>query len=137
TSLDKSITLIGLGEALSSQVRHPPLEEVTAARLDGVITASIIAEEFLLELQKLRLPLVLADHLNEKFALSADQVFVDPLPAHRAVMRHFAALGLKRIHFVGGFTSIPAPSASMSLEEVAAFRQGRMQIDPDRILRLC
>lgn len=136
TSPDRAITLIGLGEAAGAQVRHPPLEEIAAARLDGVITASIISEEFLQALQKLGIPMVLADHLNERFALSADQVFMDPLPAHRAVVRHFVSQGLKRIHFVGGFTSIPAPLPSMSHEDIAAFRQGRMQIDPDSILRM-
>jgi DNA-binding LacI/PurR family transcriptional regulator len=136
TSPDRAITLIGLGESIGAQTRHPPLDEIAAARLDGVITASIISEEFIGSLLKLGIHTVLADHLNERFALNADQVFVDPLPAHRAAVRYLVGEGLKRIHFIGGFTSIPAPSPAMSHEDVAAFRQGRMQIDPDSMLRM-
>ena len=136
TSTTRGITVVGLGEARGEEVKHPPLEEIAAARLDGLITVSIIAQEFLDRLVRLGLPTVLADHLHERFALSADQVFVDPLPAHRAVVCHLAAQGLKRIHFVGGYTALPAPSPEMTSAEVEAFRQGRMQVDPDSFLRM-
>ena len=136
TSIDRGLTVVVLGEARSKEVRHPPLEEIREARLDGLLTLSIIAENFLEDLLKLGLPTVLADQLNERFTMRADQVFLDPLPAHRAAVRHWASRGLRRIHFVGGFTSIPAPTAQMTLAEVTAFRAGRQQVDPDSYLRL-
>ncbi|MCK6472076.1 MAG: GntR family transcriptional regulator [Planctomycetes bacterium] len=131
-----SVQVLGFGEAAASQVRHPPLEEITAARLDGLIAVSIIEDKFLEDLVSLGLPLVLADSQHERLALNADQVYLDPLHAYRAVVRHFAEMGHRRIHFIGGFVSIPAPSPEMSYEEVAAYRQGRMRIDPDSVLRM-
>lgn len=131
-----SVQVLGFGEAAASQVRHPPLDEIAAARLDGLIAVSIIEDKFLEELVNLGLPLVLADSQHERLALNADQVFLDPFHAYRAVVRHFAEKGHRRIHFIGGFVSIPAPSAEMTNEEVAAYRQGRMRIDPDSVLRM-
>ncbi len=132
----RAVSLVAMGEALASQVRHPPLEEVDAAGLDGVITVSILEQPFLDALIARGLPCVFADYSDERYALQADQVFVDPFPAHRSLIRYLSEKGLRRIHFVGGFVSIPAPSPAMTREEVAEFRQGRMAIDPDSLMRM-
>lgn len=132
----RGVTVVCMGEAPETSVRHPPIQAVRAEQFDGIITVSIISAAFLDQVAKWGIPTVLADHLNEQYALFADQVFIDPLYAHRSVIRHLANQGLKRIHFVLGFTAIPAPSAAMTHKEVEAFRQGRMQVDPDSVLRM-
>ena len=136
TSPDRALTLVCLGESRFSQVRHPPLDLVIEGKFDGLVTASIIEEPWLDELLGLGLPVVLTDLFKERFSLLADQVFVDPLAGYRAAVRHFAERGLRRIHFVMGYMSIPAPSVEMSREEVAAFRGKQKRVDPDSYLRL-
>lgn len=131
-----SVQVLGFGEAAASQVRHPPLGEVAAAKLDGLIAVSIIEDKFLEDLVNLGLPLVLADSQHESLALNADQVFLDPLHGYRAVVQYLVRKGYRRIHFIGGFVSIPAPLPEMTSQEVAAYRQGRMRIDPDSVLRM-
>lgn len=133
---ERGLRVEALAESSASQVRHPPLEDVRAGGFDGLLTIGIIEPGWLQELLALGVPAVLVDVLDDRFARLADQVYVDPGPGYREAVQHLAGRGCKRIHFVGGFTSIPAPSDGMNHQEVAAFRQGRMQVDPDSYLRL-
>ena len=132
----RGVTAVWLGESCFSEVRHPPLEDVRAGHFDGLVCVSIIEHPWLEALLALGRPAVLADALDERFALRADQVFVDPFPAHRAAVRYLAGIGARRIHFVAGYMSLPAPAEEMSRQEVSAFRGKRMRVDPDSYLRL-
>jgi DNA-binding LacI/PurR family transcriptional regulator len=133
---DRSVTVEVLAESRYSSIRHPPMNAVQGGGFDGLITVGIIVDDFLGKIAGLGLPAVFVDYTGERFARLADQVYVDPFNAYHEAVNHLAGRGCRRIHFVGGFTAIPAPSEDMSREEVAAFRQGRMQIDPDSYLRL-
>jgi DNA-binding LacI/PurR family transcriptional regulator len=133
---DRSVTVEVLAESRFSSVRHPPMNAIQGGGFDGLITVGIIVDDFLEKLAGLGLPAVFVDYTGERLARLADQVYVDPFNAYHEAVAHLADRGCKQIHFVGGFTAIPAPSEDMSKEEVAAFRQGRMQIDPDSYLRL-
>ncbi len=135
-SIERGIRVRVMGESTLSQVRHPPLRMVQKENFDGVLTVGILDPVWLEKVTDLGLPAVLADVSDERFDHRADQVFVDPQSSYREAVGYFVGQGCKRIHFVGGFTSIPAPSAKMSQKEVAEFRKGRMQIDPDSFLRL-
>lgn len=133
---DRSVTVEVLAESRFSSIRHPPMNAVQGGGFDGLITVGIIVEGFLEKIAGLGLPTVFVDYTGERFAKLADQVYVDPFNAYHEAVTCLADQGCRQIHFIGGFTAIPAPSEDMSREEVAAFRQGRMQIDPDSYLRL-
>jgi len=133
---DNSVQAVCLGETDISQVRHPPLDEVREGCFDGLIAVGIIETGWLEQLVALGIPTVLVDHLNDRFDLRADQVYFDPGPGYRAAVQHCVAQGCARIHFVGGLTSLPAPSPLMNQEEVRKYRAGRRRIDPDSFLRL-
>jgi DNA-binding LacI/PurR family transcriptional regulator/DNA-binding transcriptional regulator YhcF (GntR family) len=133
---DRSITVEVLAESHFSSVRHPPMKSIKGQGFDGLITAGIIVDEFLEKLAGLGLPTVFVDQTGEHLASLADLVYVDPFNAYQEAISFLADQGCRQIHFIGGFTAIPAPSAEMSRQEVAAFRQGRMQIDPDSYLRM-
>lgn len=125
-----------VGEAWSSKERHPPLEAVRAAGFDGLITLGIVEEDWLDELLNLGLPTVIVDFPNERFGERADHVFVDPVNAYRAGVRHLADRGLRNIHFVGSLQWEPAPNVEMSHAEWKRFRDGRTRVEPDSFLRL-
>jgi DNA-binding LacI/PurR family transcriptional regulator len=133
---DRSVSVEVLAESHFSSVRHPPMNAVQGGGFDGLITVGIINDKFLEKLPALKLPTAFVDYTGERLAKLADQVYVDPFNAYFEAITHLANQGCKRIHFVGGFTAIPAPSEDMSRQEVAEFRQGRMQIDPDSFLRM-
>lgn len=133
---DRSVTVEVLAESRYSSIRHPPMNAVQAGAFDGLVTVGVIVDEFLEKIARMGVPAVLVDYTGERFAKLADQVYVDPFNAYHEAVTYLADHGCRQIHFIGGFTAIPAPSEEMSKEEVAAFRQGRMQIDPDSYLRL-
>jgi len=90
-----------LGEGWTCEDRHPALEAVRAGNFDGLLCVGISADEFLEAALELGVPVVLVDYPNDRFADRGDQVFADPGPGYRAAVRHFAAQGLRRIHYVG------------------------------------
>jgi DNA-binding LacI/PurR family transcriptional regulator len=124
-----------LGEAMKSHPRHPPLNEIRAGNYNGILTLSIIEDSFLEELTKLGVPVVFADTLNEKFLTQADQVFVDPSFGYRQAVRHFAGLGLRRIHFVPGYIGRQVPGPDASEAERLNYERSPYRVDPDSYLR--
>ncbi|MCK6474426.1 MAG: GntR family transcriptional regulator [Planctomycetes bacterium] len=136
TNPARGVTAECLGESVYTRLRHPDLEAVRAGRFDALVSVSIIEEAWLESLLGLGKPTLLVDFPNERFAQRADQVFVDPVPGYRAVVRRFAEEGLRRIHFVGGYMGVPDPTGKMTTEEYIRFQRGRQRVDPDSYLRL-
>jgi DNA-binding LacI/PurR family transcriptional regulator len=136
TSVERGLTVECIGEAISSRERHPSLDAVRAGKFDGLATVSVIEENWLRQLLDLRVPAVLVDYLNERLSGSADATYLDTFSGFRSAVEHFAGRGIKRIHFVGAYISIPATSAAMSPQEVELYREGKQRIDPDSFLRL-
>ncbi len=136
TLTPRGATVVALGESRQSRERHPSLDAIRAGRFDGLLTFSIIEEDWVESLLALGIPTILVDFPNERFALKADQVYVDPQPGYRAAVRHLAQKGLKRIHFIGGLVGKGAPSPEMGHEDFLAYIKGKARIDPDSFLRL-
>lgn len=130
-STDRSVTIDFISEPLISQTRHPILKELLDTNYNSFIGVGIKSEEWLDELLKLNIPTVLIDQLSDKYNYLADQVFIDPHPAFYQLIDYFEKKKMKRIHFVLGYTSIPAPSSKMKYQEVAKFRNRMMMVDPD------
>lgn len=120
-----------LGESWTTATRFPPLRAVKEERFDGLLTLSIIEEPWLAGLLDLGIPTVIVDFPNERFALRADQVFVDAAPAYRSAVRRFASLGCKRIHFIGASIGQPAPDEKMSIAKFQEFGRHLRRPDPD------
>lgn len=131
TSSDRSVSIDFISEPLVSQTRHPKLKELLSKDYNSFITLGIKAESWLDELLGLNMPTVLIDQLSDKYNYLADQVFIDPHPAFYQLFDYFEKSKIKKIHFVMGYTSIPAPSSKMKTDEVAKFRNRMMMIDPD------
>lgn len=125
-----------VGEAITSQLRHPPLECLRSRGFDGVLALGILEDSFLDGLLELGIPVVLCDVLKERLNGKIDQVYVDPLDGYQKAVRHFLQLGLKRIHFVAAQISLPAPRTGMSVHEILAHHGNRVRVDPDSYLRL-
>lgn len=136
TSMPRGATVEAIGESHYSQQRHPPLETIRDGRFDGLLLFSIIEEDWIESLLELDIPTAIVDFPNERFALQADQVYVDPLPGYRAAVRRLVDQGAQKIHFVGSTMSVPAPSPDMSHAEVVAYQEGKSRVDPDCYLRL-
>lgn len=125
-----------IGEEHASRFKHPPLQTVKEAGLDGILTLSIVQEDWMAELLALGIPTVIVDFPAERFMLQADQVYFDPLPGYRAAVNQFVTAGLKRIHFVGGLAHKPfARFADMPRGE-AWYREENAIYDPDTFLRV-
>lgn len=124
-----------IGEPMGVRHRHPLIEHVREARLDGVMTLSIADERWLAELASLRLPQVFLDHSDHAADASADVVYFDPMPGYRAVVRSFASRGLKRICFLGGLRHRPYASMEELRSDPDYHRADRALPDPESILR--
>ncbi|PCJ62548.1 MAG: hypothetical protein COA79_03285 [Planctomycetota bacterium] len=135
-SKNNNIEIEAISELESEQMRRPSIDIIKEKGFDGLLTLGIINDQWLSELINLKIPTVFIDILNQKFDLLADQVYVDPIPGFRKAISYFLKKGLKRIHFVAGYKSIPAPNPGMSHKEVADFRKNKMVVDPDSYLRL-
>lgn len=131
TSADRSVSIDFISESLESQTRHPKLDEVLVKKYNSFITLGIKSEAWLDELLGLNIPTVLIDLLSDKYNYLADQVFIDPHPAFNQLFDYFQKTKIRKIHFVMGYTSIPAPSSKMKFQEVAKFRNRMMMVDPD------
>ena len=136
SAVERGVTVECLGESVHSRERHPDFQLVRDGRFDGLLSLSIIEEPWLNQVLDLNIPTVLVDFPNEALGARADLVYVDPLPGYRAAVKHFAAKGLTRIHFVGSIMEAAAPSAEMTPEEVRVFQIGKQRVDPDSYLRL-
>ncbi len=136
TSLDRGLTVEAIGEAREAFFRHPNLKETLARNLDGIIAFSIIEEDWLGTLLDAGIPVVISDFVSERFIARADQVFFDPLYAYRMAVFHLAALGLKRIFFVGTNLHVPAPHGEMGREDWIAHQRSHARADPDSFLRM-
>ncbi len=124
-----------LGEALDVRHRHPTLEAVREGRFDGILACSIADPEWTEQLLGLGIPTVLVDNPEEQFLTKADQVYFDPFPAYRAVVREYAAAGFKRIHFVGAWTHRPVERFSEMLKGPAYYAPENAWPNPDSFLR--
>lgn len=123
-----------LGEARPGHLRCPPLASVDGRRFDGLLAVSIADEAWTGKLLRLGVPTVVVDYPNEQLPARVDQVFFDPLPAYRAAVRAFAARGLRRIHFVGGWLHAPcADNAAAKKDDY--YSPTRAHPDPDTFLR--
>ena len=137
TSVERGLTVECIGEAIQMRDRHPDLSVIQTGRFDGLLVLSIVEEPWLMQLLSLAIPTVLIDILNDRFGTLTDMVYVDPLPGYRAAARRFAARGLTRIHFVGGYMGAPLPPANPQNNTVDAPKSNRApRIDPDSHLRL-
>jgi DNA-binding LacI/PurR family transcriptional regulator len=136
TAMPRGVTVEAIGESLCSLERHPPLDTVRDGSFDGLLMLSIIEEDWIAQVLELGIPTVIVDFPNERFALQADQVYVDPLPGYRAAVRRLVEQGARKIHFVGLTIPVATPSPNMSIAEVKAFRGGKNRVDPDCYLRL-
>lgn len=135
TSEDRSVSIDFISESIESQTRHPNLKEMLAKNYNSFITLGIKSEAWLDELLSLNVPTVLIDLLSDKYNYLADQVFIDPHPAFNQLFDYFQKSKITKIHFVLGYTSIPAPSSKMKSDEVAKFRNRMMMVDPDSQFR--
>jgi len=124
-----------LGEERTVRLKHPPLAAVREARYDGILTLSVVQEEWIADLLALGIPTVLVDYPNDRFSTAADQVFFDPFPGYRAVVRAFAERGLKRIHFVGGWIHTPYARSADMHRDPDFYAPGKAQPDPDSFMR--
>ncbi len=136
TSLDRGLTVEGLSQSKSSGVAHPPLRVVKEGEFDGLLSVGIIEDAWLGQLLNLDWPTVLVDYPSEAFECRADQIYFDPLPGIRAAVLRMAAKRLKRIHFIGGFTSVSVPSEDYSPSEIAGYVSSHKRLDPDTVPRL-
>ncbi len=136
TRPELGVTVECVGEAWASKERHPPLREIRTGGFDGLMTLGIVEQDWLSEVLGLGTPTVIVDYPNDVFLKSADHVFVDPMPAYRAAVRHYVQSGFKRIHFVGSLRWNPASNDNVDFAEWLKTRttQG---LDPDSFLRLC
>jgi DNA-binding LacI/PurR family transcriptional regulator len=125
-----------LGEERVTRLKHPPLDAVREGRFDGLLSVSIAEEGWIHEVLDLNTPTVLVDYPNERFTLRADQVFFDPLPGFRAAVRHLAARGLKRIHFVGCWSHMPYATMQEQLRDRDYYDPAKARPDPDSLVRL-
>lgn len=119
-----------LGEAWKREDRHPGLEAVRAGAFDGLLCVGISDDDFIGRLLELGVPVVLVDYPNDRYSDRADQVFADPGPGYREAVGHFAAQGLKRIHYVGCLQRVTGGAAGD-----AEWRGFPLRIDPDSHLR--
>ncbi len=135
-SEDQHLTIDMLGQSMGEDTKHPPLQAVMDRDYDGLICISIIEEKFLTDLLGLKKPVVLLDALKESFTQGLDQVYIDPLQGYRQAVCHFAAKGMKRIHFVSGHLAKPRPlpDAPQVLKDEYDLEPWRM--DPDSYLRM-
>jgi len=131
SSSDRSISIDFISESLKSQTRVPKMNDLLKKEYNSFITIGIKSEEWLDELIKLNVPTVIIDNLNDKYNYLADQVFIDPHPAFNQMIEYFLDNKIRVVHFVLGYTSIPAPDNSMNIEAVAKFRNRMMMVDPD------
>jgi len=136
TSVARGVTVECVGESLRSRERHPDLQAIIAGRYDGLMLLSILEEDWIETVLELSIPTVLVDFTSERFASRADQLYMDPLPAYRAVVKRFAMMGLKRIHFVGALMTAPVPSKVTDPQEIQAALNLNYRADPDSYLRL-
>jgi DNA-binding LacI/PurR family transcriptional regulator len=131
SSSDRSISIDFISESLNSQTRVPKMKDLLKKNYNSFITLGIKSEEWLDELIKLNVPTVIVDNLNDKYNYLADQVFIDPHPAFNQLIEYFLNNKINVIHFILGYTSIPAPDNKMNFKEVAKFRNRMMMVDPD------
>jgi len=131
----KGCTFQVIGEPFSVRSRRPSIAQVREARLDGIMTLSIVDEEWLRELADLHLPHVFLDHSSQAGEAAGDAVYFDPMPGYRAAVRSFAARGAKRIHFVGGLLHRPYASMTELQSDPDYHRLENALPDPESILR--
>lgn len=124
-----------LGEEHAARHRHPPLSAVREARFDGILTLSVVEEEWTAELLDLGIPTVLVDFPNERFAIRADQVFFDPFPGYRAAVREFTAHGLRRIWFLGCWMHQPYAEFAALQRDPNFYAPENARLDPDSFVR--
>jgi DNA-binding LacI/PurR family transcriptional regulator len=136
TSVERGLTVECIGESWHSRVRHPELKFIRERRIDAFATLSIIEEPWIEELLALKIPTVVVDFPNGRLEAKTDAVYVDAISGYRSAVEKYASMGLKRIHYVGAYMTVPAPSENMSAEEVRAFQAGKQRVDPDSYLRL-
>ncbi len=129
------LTVVCLGTARHTRVRQPSFRCVVDGKFDGIISLSVIEEDWIEKVLDLGVPTVLTDYPNEKFFSRVDQVHVDPLQGFRQVIAQYKREGLTRIHFIGKIAYQPAPDEKMSPQEFAIYREGKERIDPDSIVR--
>lgn len=135
-SSDQSVRVEAIGESHAGFEMRPDLDSILSGGFDGILTTSIIENEWLARLIEHGVPVVIADYQNERFDSLADQVYFDPMSAYRAAVFHFVAQGLRRIHFVGCNLHVPAPGPEMGREEWIAYNLTRNRADPDSYLRM-
>lgn len=131
----KGCTFQVIGEPMRVRLRHPLIEHVREARLDGILTLSIPNEEWLKELMGLRLPHVFLDYSNFTFEQNNDVVYFDPMPGYRSVVRSFASRGAKRIHFLGGLRHRSYSSMTEMQSDPDFHSPERALPDPESVLR--
>jgi DNA-binding LacI/PurR family transcriptional regulator/DNA-binding transcriptional regulator YhcF (GntR family) len=123
-----------VGEEEKVLLKHPPLDYIREARFDGILSLSIVEEDWISELLKLGVPTVLMDYPNERFG-QADQVFFDPFPGYCAAVREFVARGLRRIHFLGGLRHLPYPTPADAKADKDYYSPHKALRDPDSHIR--
>lgn len=132
----RGVTVEVLGEPWISAERHPDIDDVRAAKYDGILTLGIIEDDFLRAVLALDVPAVVVDYPNDVLAARADLVYVDPAMGYRDAIRRLRDAGCRRIHYVGALQNEPATSARMTIDEWKQYKRGRTRPDPDSILRL-
>jgi DNA-binding LacI/PurR family transcriptional regulator len=134
--INRGLKVTLIGQSTRARTYHPPIEAVQSANLDGLLSFSIIEDAWLKQVLDLGIPVVLGDYASDKFRLRVDQVYHDPLPGYREAVHYFVSKGLKRIHFLGCYLSVPAPNEFMDAQGWIAFKEGKRRLDPDSALRL-
>lgn len=133
---ERGISVECIGVSSNSSTRHPPLDSICNTNWDGIMTVSIIEEEWLEKVLNLGIPTVLVDFPRATFDKYADQVYFDSHAGYNKAVHYFAKEGYKRIHFVGREMWVPAPSEDMSPSEWKKYKQGKGRAEPDSLLRL-
>lgn len=136
TQLDRGLRVSCIGQYYRSRERHPPLETVKRCKFDGIITMSIIEEDWLKKLLDMGIPTVLADFPLDSFRHRCDQVYADPMPGFRLAIEQLVEQGARQIHFLGAYHRMPAENEYVGVAEWLAATHDRMRADPDSLLRL-
>jgi len=131
----KGCTVQVIGEGMNVRPKHPSIEQIKEARLDGVLTLGITDEAWLRELAALRIPIVLLDFSYHVQDLRADVVYFDPFPGYQAAVRALIARGLQRIHFISGLSHRAYAEAAEMKKDPDWGNPSKALPDPESVYR--
>ncbi len=132
---ERAVSVVALSRAYDWPEGAPRLEWVEKEAFDGVLCFSIVSEAWIAKLLDMKMPVVLVDYPNTRFARQADQVFFEPLSAYSQAVKSFVDQGYKRIHYLSSSTRIPPSHPDMNFDEYRTYSKDKWFEDPDNRVR--